>query len=133
MALDLVPNTPQWLLSINALPMYLGLDLRGGVHFLLQVDMRAALTKRADAIAADLRTQLRDKRIRHTGISRIGNDVEVSFATTEERDRANDLLRNTQPDLLLRLPVSRRLGLLGERVGDYFRPHTRTLPHDASC
>lgn len=72
--------------------MYLGLDLRGGVHFLLQVDMRAALTKRADAIAADLRTQLRDKRIRHTGISRIGNDVEVSFATTEERDRANDLL-----------------------------------------
>ena len=99
-ALNLVPNTPQWLLSINALPMYLGLDLRGGVHFLLQVDMRAALTKRADAIAADLRTQLRDKRIRHTGISRIGNDVEVSFATTEERDRANDLLRNTQPDLL---------------------------------
>lgn len=87
-ALNLVPNTPQWLLSINALPMYLGLDLRGGVHFLLQVDMRAALTKRADAIAADLRTQLRDKRIRHTGISRIGNDVEVSFATTEERDRA---------------------------------------------
>ena len=103
-ALNLVPNTPQWLLSINALPMYLGLDLRGGVHFLLQVDMRAALTKRADAIAADLRTQLRDKRIRHTGISRIGNDVEVSFATTEERDRANDLLRNTQPDLLLTLP-----------------------------
>ena len=100
-ALNLVPNTPQWLLSINALPMYLGLDLRGGVHFLLQVDMRAALTKRADAIAADL---LRDKRIRHTGISRIGNDVEVSFATTEERDRANDLLRNTQPDLLLTLP-----------------------------
>lgn len=66
-ALNLVPNTPRWLLSINALPMYLGLDLRGGVHFLLQVDMRAALTKRADAIAADLRTQLRDKRIRHTG------------------------------------------------------------------
>ncbi len=63
-ALNLVPNTPQWLLSINALPMYLGLDLRGGVHFLLQVDMRAALTKRADAIAADLHTQLRDKRIR---------------------------------------------------------------------
>ena len=103
-ALNLVPNTPRWLLSINALPMYLGLDLRGGVHFLLQVDMRAALTKRADAIAADLRTQLRDKRIRHTGISRIGNDVEVSFATAEERDRANDLLRNTQPDLLLTLP-----------------------------
>lgn len=103
-ALNLVPNTPQWLLSINALPMYLGLDLRGGVHFLLQVDMRAAITKRAEAIAADLRTQLRDKRIRHTGINRVGNDVEISFGTAEERERANDLLRNTQPDLVLTLP-----------------------------
>ena len=103
-ALNLVPNTPQWLLSINALPMYLGLDLRGGVHFLLQVDMRAAITKRAEAIAADLRTQLRDKRIRHTGINRVGNEVEISFGTAEERERANDLLRNTQPDLVLTLP-----------------------------
>lgn len=103
-ALNLVPNTPQWLLSIRGLPMYLGLDLRGGVHFLLQVDMRAAITKRADATAADLRTQLRDKRIRHTGINRVGNDVEVSFATEEERARANDLLRNTQTDLQLTLP-----------------------------
>lgn len=103
-ALNLVPNTPQWLLSIRGLPMYLGLDLRGGVHFLLQVDMRAAITKRADATAADLRTQLRDKRIRHTGINRVGNDVEVSFATAEERARANDLLRNTQTDLQLTLP-----------------------------
>lgn len=103
-ALNLVPNTPQWLLSINALPMYLGLDLRGGVHFLLQVDMRAAISKRAEATLADLRTQLRDKRIRHTGINRVGNAVEMSFATEEERGRANDLLRNTQPDLVLTLP-----------------------------
>ena len=95
-ALNLTPNTPQWLLSIRALPMYLGLDLRGGVHFLLQVDMRAAITKRAEATLADLRTQLRDKRIR--------NVVEVSFASEEERARANDLLRNTQPDLVLSLP-----------------------------
>ena len=97
-ALNLTPNTPQWLLSIRALPMYLGLDLRGGVHFLLQVDMRAAITKRAEATLADLRTQLRDKRIRHTGMNRVGNVVE------EERARANDLLRNTQPDLVLSLP-----------------------------
>ena len=71
-----------WLPTTNAdawpQAISLGLDLRGGVHFLLQVDMRAALTKRADAIAADLRTQLRDKRIRHTGISRIGNDKTVA-------------------------------------------------------
>lgn len=103
-ALNLTPNTPQWLLSIRALPMYLGLDLRGGVHFLLQVDMRAAITKRAEAMLADLRTQLRDKRIRHTGMNRVGNVVEVSFASEEERARANDLLRNTQPDLVLSLP-----------------------------
>ena len=103
-ALNLTPNTPQWLLSIRALPMYLGLDLRGGVHFLLQVDMRAAITKRAEATLADLRTQLRDKRIRPTGMNRVGNVVEVSFASEEERARANDLLRNTQPDLVLSLP-----------------------------
>lgn len=103
-ALNLTPNTPQWLLSIRALPMYLGLDLRGGVHFLLQVDMRAAITKRAEATLADLRTQLRDKRICHTGMNRVGNVVEVSFASEEERARANDLLRNTQPDLVLSLP-----------------------------
>ena len=103
-ALNLTPNTPQWLLSIRALPMYLGLDLRGGVHFLLQVDMRAAITKRAEATLADLRTQLRDKRMRHTGMNRVGNVVEVSFASEEERARANDLLRNTQPDLVLSLP-----------------------------
>lgn len=103
-ALNLTPNTPQWLLSIRALPMYLGLDLRGGVHFLLQVDMRAAITKRAEATLADLRTQLRDKRIRHTGMNRVGNVVEVSFASEEERARANDLLRNTQLDLVLSLP-----------------------------
>lgn len=103
-ALNLVPNTPEWLLSINALPMYLGLDLRGGVHFLLQVDMHAAIEKRGEAIATDLRTQLRDKRIRHTGISRTGNDITINFASAEERARANDLLRNTQPDLTLTLP-----------------------------
>lgn len=103
-ALNLVPNTPQWLLSIHALPMYLGLDLRGGVHFLLQVDMRAAIQKRAEATLADLRTQLRDKRIRHTGMTRVGNVVEISFPNEEERARANDLLRNTQPDLVLSLP-----------------------------
>ena len=98
---NLVPNTPSWLLSLNALPMYLGLDLRGGVHFLLQVDMHAAIEKRAEATAADLRTQFRDQRIRHTGISRIGNAVEIRFSDAQERARANDLMRSTQPDLVV--------------------------------
>ena len=103
-ALNLTPNTPNWLLALHGQPMYLGLDLRGGVHFLLQVDMRAAITKRAEATASDLRSQFRDKRIRHTGINRVGNDIEISFANEEERARANDLMRNTQPDLVLDLP-----------------------------
>ena len=93
---NLVPNTPEWLLKINALPMYLGLDLRGGVHFLLQVDMHSAIEKRAESTAADLRTQFRDKRIRHAGISRQGNTVVIAFNDEQERARANDLLRSTQ-------------------------------------
>ena len=97
---NLVPNTPSWLLSLRALPMYLGLDLRGGVHFLLQVDMHSAIEKRSEATAADLRTQMRDKRIRHAGISRVGNTIEIRFNDAQERARAFDMLRQTQPDLV---------------------------------
>ena len=69
-ALNLLSSSPNWLTAIRALPMYLGLDLRGGVHFLLQVDMQAAITKRLESYAGDLRTQLRDKNVRHSGIQR---------------------------------------------------------------
>ena len=72
-ALNLLSRSPAWMAKLHALPMYLGLDLRGGVHFLMQVDMKAALTKKADAMTGDIRTQLRDKNIRHAGISREGN------------------------------------------------------------
>jgi preprotein translocase subunit SecD len=71
-ALNLLSSSPQWLTKLHALPMYLGLDLRGGVHFLLQVDMPGALTKRLDSIGADLRTLLRDNNVRHAGIDREG-------------------------------------------------------------
>ncbi|MGZ8260505.1 MAG: protein translocase subunit SecD [Caldimonas sp.] len=76
-ALNLLSRSPRWLTALHALPMYLGLDLRGGVHFLMQVDMRAALTKKADSTAGDVRTLLRDKNIRHTGITRDGNGIVV--------------------------------------------------------
>jgi preprotein translocase subunit SecD len=69
-ALNLLSNSPAWLTAIGALPMYLGLDLRGGVHFLLQVDMKTALTKKIDAFAADIRTALRDKRIQYSATDR---------------------------------------------------------------
>ncbi len=78
-ALNLLSRSPRWLTALHALPMYLGLDLRGGVHFLMQVDMKAALTKKADSTAGDVRTLLRDKNIRHTGIVRDGNGVAVRF------------------------------------------------------
>ena len=100
-ALNLVPNTPQWLLNLHALPMYLGLDLRGGVHFMLEVDMEAAVQKRIDAMAADLRSQFRDERIRHAGIARAGTSLDITFRSAKERDKARDLLRNTHTDLVL--------------------------------
>lgn len=76
-ALNLLPRTPAWLQALHANPMYLGLDLRGGVHFLLQVDMAGALTKKADVYASDLRMALRDKNIRHGGITRNGQSIEI--------------------------------------------------------
>lgn len=98
-ALNLVPNTPTWLLKINALPMYLGLDLRGGVHFLLAVDMEAAVTKRIEAATGEVRTLLRDHKIRHAGIVRVGDTLEISFRNEQDLEAAMDVLRNRQTDL----------------------------------
>lgn len=98
-ALNLVPNTPQWLLSINALPMYLRLDLRGGVHFLLAVDMEAAVSKRIEAAVGDVRTFLREKKIRHAGITRSGNNIEILFRSEAEQRAAFDVLRDHASDM----------------------------------
>ena len=100
-ALNLLSSSPQWLTGMGALPMYLGLDLRGGVHFLLQVDMKGALTKRLDSLGADLRTLMRDKNIRHAGIAREGERVVLRFRDAETRERARKVLADTQPDLQL--------------------------------
>ena len=100
-ALNLLSSSPRWLSRINALPMYLGLDLRGGVHFLLQVDMKGALTKAADRYAADIRTTLRAKEIRYTGISREGQNVVVKFRDSQTRDQAAAEIGKQNPDLLL--------------------------------
>jgi len=100
-ALNLVSASPNWLTAINALPMYLGLDLRGGVHFLLEVDMEAAQTKRMDAMAGDIRTLLRDERIRHRGIRRVGNTVEIRFQDAEQRAAARTIIAGNLRDLQL--------------------------------
>ena len=100
-ALNLLSSSPHWLAKINALPMYLGLDLRDGVHFLLQVDMKGALTKAADRYAADIRTTLRGKEIRYAGIARDGQNVVVKFRDGQTRDQATTEIAKQNPDLLL--------------------------------
>ena len=97
-ALNLLSRSPKWLTAIHALPMYLGLDLRGGVHFLMQVDMKAALTKKADAVTGDIRVLLRDKNIRHTGIVRDGNDIAVRFRDQPTLVTAKALLQDQLTD-----------------------------------
>ena len=98
-ALNLLSRSPHWLSALHALPMYLGLDLRGGVHFLMQVDMKAALTKRAEALTGDIRTLLRDKNLRHAGITRDGNNVDIRFRDRETLAGARNLLVEQLPDL----------------------------------
>ncbi len=98
-ALNLLSRSPAWLSALHALPMYLGLDLRGGVHFLMQVDMKAALTKKAESLTGDVRTLLRDKNIRHAGIGRDGDSIELRFRERETLVAAQTLLLDQLPDL----------------------------------
>ncbi len=91
-ALNLVSRSPEWLSSLHAVPMYLGLDLRGGVHFMLQVDMPAALTKKAESLAGDIRTVLREKNVRHGGISRNGQTIEIRLRDTATLDAAKRVI-----------------------------------------
>jgi preprotein translocase subunit SecD len=98
-ALNLLTSSPSWLTAIHALPMYLGLDLRGGVHFLLQVDMQAALSKRLEGIAGELRRDLRDKDIRYHGIARDGDTIKIRFSDPAMRARAEERIATTEPDL----------------------------------
>ena len=98
-ALNLLSRSPSWLTALNAQPMYLGLDLRGGVHFMLQVDMQAALTKKAESLAGDLRLVLREKNIRHGGISRNGQSIEIRVRDQATLDAASRLVEEQFPDL----------------------------------
>ncbi|NDU85157.1 MAG: protein translocase subunit SecD [Ferrovum sp.] len=101
-ALNLVPNSPAWLADIGALPMYLGLDLSGGVHFLLQVDEQAALTKRLEGDAAEIRADLQEKHIYYDGLSREGEQLVVHFHDAATRASAQQALESTFHDFTLR-------------------------------
>ena len=98
-ALNLVSRSPAWLTALHARPMYLGLDLRGGVHFMLQVDMQAALTKKAESYAGDIRTALRDKNIRHGGISRDGQNIDIKVRDEATQTAARNLIADQFADL----------------------------------
>ncbi|MEY3612387.1 MAG: Protein translocase subunit SecD [Pseudomonadota bacterium] len=98
-ALNLVSRSPAWLTALHASPMYLGLDLRGGVHFMLQVDMQAALTQRLDALTGDLRSLMREKDIRHGGIARNGQNIEIRLRDAQQQEAAKRLITDQFADL----------------------------------
>ncbi|WP_417276034.1 protein translocase subunit SecD [Castellaniella sp.] len=98
-ALNLMSASPNWLTALGAHPMYLGLDLRGGVHFLLQVDLQGALTSRYDSMAGEARTALRDAKIKYEDVERNQQSVHASFASQDARDAAADTLRRTMPEM----------------------------------
>jgi preprotein translocase subunit SecD len=96
---NLVKNTPRWMQALNAKPLNLGLDLRGGVHFLLQVDAKAVQETRIKGVLASVRSQLREKNVRHTGIDRVGNNVEINFRDDATRAQARTVLASQNADL----------------------------------
>ncbi|WP_090044008.1 protein translocase subunit SecD [Limnohabitans sp. 2KL-27] len=98
-ALNLVSRSPAWLTALHASPMYLGLDLRGGVHFMLQVDMQAALTQKVESITGDMRSLLREKDVRHGGISRNGQSIEIRLRDAQQLQAAKRVLSEQFADL----------------------------------
>lgn len=100
-ALNLLSASPDWLTAIGAKPMYLGLDLRGGVHFLLQVDMQAALDKAAERYTGDIRSQLREQKIHYGSINRDHQTVILHFSDAATRERANQFINKNFADLVL--------------------------------
>jgi preprotein translocase subunit SecD len=98
-ALNLLARSPAWLSALHAAPMYLGLDLRGGVHFMLQVDMPAALTKKAESLAGDIRMGLREKNVRHSGITRNNQTIEIRFRDMETLEAAQRVIQDQFLDL----------------------------------
>ncbi len=102
-AFNLVPNTPHWLQAIHAFPMYLGLDLRGGVHFLMQVDTKAVINKRLQGLQASARSELRDKDIRYSGINRNGDSIEISFRDQDTLQKALKILAPQLSEMLIQV------------------------------
>ncbi|WP_430230069.1 protein translocase subunit SecD [Nitrosomonas communis] len=101
-ALNLIPNSPEWLNSLGGLPMYLGLDLRGGVHFLLQTDMDGALSKALDRYSSDIRSTLREQKISSAGLDRQDSQLIIKFRDELLRSKAEAELKKIYSDLDVR-------------------------------
>ena len=127
-ALNLLSNTPGWLNAINALPMPLGLDLRGGVYFLLQVDMKGAVQKKVTSLATDIRSQLRDKSIRHQGIERGDDFISINFGNVNDAEQARSLLTMAQPELTWLIKSN---GSLPKLVGEFKPAALRVIQDNA--
>ncbi|HSJ48428.1 MAG TPA: protein translocase subunit SecD [Gammaproteobacteria bacterium] len=113
MALNLAPATPEWLQRFNARPMYLGLDLRGGVHFLMEVDMEAALAQAVERYGTEVRTLLRENRVRYLGVQTSSDTVRMRFRSAEERGQARDLIEREFDQLVLEEVEGAELELRG--------------------
>ncbi|MEK7207385.1 MAG: protein translocase subunit SecD [Pseudomonadota bacterium] len=101
-ALNLLPATPSWLAALGGQPMYLGLDLRGGVHFLMQVDMSAVLKKAEESYIDDMRRVLREKKVQYLTVTRQERGgIEIRFRDVQERDKGRELISKEMPDLEL--------------------------------
>ncbi len=107
-AMNLAPDTPQWLAELGGSPMKLGLDLRGGVHFLMEVDMNSAIAKAQEDLVGDFRTSLREENLRYRSVKPVGQNVQVQFRDQDTLDSAKFFLRNRNGDLLF----SERDGLI---------------------
>jgi len=127
-ALNLLSASPNWLTTIQALPMYLGLDLRGGVHFLLQVDMNGAITKQLDSSAGDLRTLLREKKVAYSGVSRERDSLVIRLRSADDRQKAKNTIADSRNDLLF---TTREEGADFLLVGSFSPQARRTIQEDA--
>src|SRR5450830_1399505 len=135
-ALNLQADTPKWMQNLHALPMYLGLDLRGGVHFLMQVDSEGVLNKRVQGLHSAARAVLRDKNVRHAGIDKVGNTIEIKFRDDASRQNAKNGLNGQMADLLfadsgdgsdLKTVMSLKATALKQTVDDGVKQNIATL------
>lgn len=116
-AFNLLSNTPKWLQNLRALPMYLGLDLRGGVHFLMQVDTKAVLNKRVQGMQSTIKSVLREKEIRYAGIARDGDAINVRFRDADTRNAAKGVLTSQMQEIAVQESVAADNGEFELKVG----------------